>query len=236
MGLPLYLAMTAGEMEGNSSLPEHPGYMACHFSPYSTGLSNRPAMLPQGAMLILNDRTPMAGHDPALIGSQLADIVTEFGCDCVLLDFQRPGSEEVRALASIIPDALPCPVGVSELYAAELSCPVFLPPVPADTSVREYLLPWAGREIWLEAAMDGKVITLTPKGSQFMALAKGERPEDGFRDEELHCHYHITLGQEDARFFLYRTREDLQNLLAAAESLGVTRAVGLWQELKDPNT
>ena len=64
MAIPQYLAMTAAEMAGTAPLPRYMAWMACHFSPYSTGLTNRPAKLRQGSLLILNDRTPIHCHDP----------------------------------------------------------------------------------------------------------------------------------------------------------------------------
>lgn len=230
MALPLYLAMTAAEMRANATLPAKMGYMACLFSPYGTGLSNCPKALPEGAMLILNDRTPICGHDPQLITNQLVELVQTFKCGCVLLDLQRGGVDETGALVKAIAESLPCPVGVSELYAEGVDCPVFLPPVPPDVPVGEYLRPWQGREVWLEAALDGAVITLTEDGSACAPLPLGRHPEGGHRDERLHCHYIINM-EENARFTLFRIREDLDALLAEAEAFGTTRAVGLWQEL-----
>ena len=74
MTLPMHLAMTAAELACCDSLPSHPAWMACHFSPYGTGLSNLPEHLPEGALLILNDRTPVFGHDPQVICAQLHQI------------------------------------------------------------------------------------------------------------------------------------------------------------------
>ena len=74
MVLPLYLAMTAAEIRANTDFPPNIGYMACHFSPYGTGLSNCPAHLPEGSMLILNDRTPVYGHCPERIAQQLMEM------------------------------------------------------------------------------------------------------------------------------------------------------------------
>ncbi len=230
MALPLYLAMTAAEIQANSTLPDNLGYMACHFSPYGTGLCNFPTALPEGAMLILNDRIPCCGHDPQLICHQLAALVEKFGCSCVLLDFQRPGIEETAAMAGALADALPCSVGISEPYAADLSCPVFLPPVLPDCRLRDYLAPWAGREIWLEAALEGLCLILTETGCKRTPLPYP--PSDGgILEEVLHCRYTIRTDPDAAYFTLWRSREDLLSLLTEAESLGVTRAVGLWQEL-----
>lgn len=229
MEISCYLAMTAGELERSGPPADHfPAYMACHFSPYGTALSNLPRVLPPGSMLMVNDRTPICGHDPQLIAEQLAACIRQLECSCVLLDFQRPGEAATRELCQVLEAALPCPVGTSELYAKELKGPVFLPPVPPDLPLKEYLSPWQHREIWLEAALDSLLLTLTPEGCT--VSAGGDRSGE-FSDETLHCHYGIVCKENEVRFLLHRTREDLEQLLEEAQALGVTRAIGLWQEL-----
>ncbi len=228
MALPLYLAMTAGEMLGDFPLPRHLGYMACHFSPAGTGLSNVPQALPPGAMLLVDDWQGWNGHDRGQIIRELADTVDALQCGSVLLDFQRPGIVEVGTLAREVVRTLPCPVGVSEIYGKDLDCPIFLPPVPLDVPAAEYLVFWKGREIWLEAALDGTTLTLSPQGCSRSPL--DVFPQEGFCDPALHCHYQVETD-ENAHFSLWRSREDLDALLQEAEKWGVTRAVGLWQEL-----
>ena len=152
-------------------------------------------------------------------------------CSGVLLDFQRPGYEEAELLAGRLSEALPCPVGVSALYGRGLTCPVFLPPAPPDVCLANYLAPWQGREIWLELALDGEIITLTPAGATTAPLPPAAQLSGGHRDEKLHCHYQIHTDADSARFTLFRTPEDLDALLTEGEALGVTRAVGLYQEL-----
>ena len=231
MAIKRNLAMTGAEIRANAALPENIGWMACHFSPYGTGITNLPPALPRGAMLILNDRTPIHGHDPERIAAQLQQTMRQQRCECLLLDFQRSGEPETAALVSHILDALPCPVAVSEGYAEGTGCPVFLSPLPADVPLSDHIAPWNGREIWLEAALEGKVITLTEDGAASSPLPRWDTPEGGYQENSLHCHYTISLTDTQAEFTLYRTREDLDNLLAEAEALGITRAVGLYQEL-----
>lgn len=181
-------------------------------------------------MLILNDRTPIHGHDPELIHCQLSEILTEFRCNSLLLDFQRPGCRETEKLVKVLTEELPCPVAVSEGYAEGLSCPVLLPPAPLDTPLQEYLQRWNGREIWLEAAQDSLRLELTETGCTALALPVPD-PAGSFLEEALHCHYHTNIDERCARFDLFRSRMDLESLLEEAEALGVARAVGLWQEL-----
>ena len=74
-------------------------------------------------------------------------------------------------------------------------------------------------------------ILLTAEGSTTAPLPFSESTEEGYREENLHCRYRLQLSEDSARFTLRRTQEDLDALLEAAEPLGVTTAVGLWQEL-----
>ena len=224
MAIRLFLAMTAAEIRGNPALPSKIAWMACHFSPYCTGLSNLPKALKPGSVLTLDDVTPIFHHDPGQIAEQLRERVEALECAGVLLDFQRPGYPEAAELAGILAETLPCPVAVSALYAQGLSCPVFLPPVPHHVPPEAYFAPWQGREIWLEAA-------LTSQGAAFASLPPGQTFPEGFAEERLHCHYTVATESDAARFTLWRTAEDLDTLLAEAERYGVTTAVGLYQEL-----
>ena len=228
MALPLYLAQSAAEMAGNP-LPRNGAFLSCRFSPGGQGLSNFPEELPSCSILILDDSTPMDGHDPRVITEQLSREISRLSCEAFLLDFQRPGNTGQLELAKILTQSLTCPVGVSKFYARDCVCPVFLPPLPPDKCLSEYLMPWAGREIWLEAALDGIMLTLTEAGCTAEPLF--DFPEEGLSDEKLHCRYTVETAADSALFRLWRTRADLDALLAESEAFGVTRAIGLWQEL-----
>ena len=231
MAFPLYLACTAAEFSNPDSLPAHPAWMACHFSGYSTGLSNLPTFLPAGSMLILNDRVPACGHDPNVISAQLRELAEALNPACILLDFQRPENSDTARIAAALADFPVCPLVVSELYAKELRCPVFLSPPPADCRLKDWLAPWQGRELWLEAALDSTLITVTETGSFRRTETYSQPPADCFRETALHCRYRIRVTEDSVRFHLFRTQEDLKALLQEAETLGVTGAAGLYQEL-----
>lgn len=231
MALPLYLAMTAAEISCAQALPARCAYMACHFSPYGTGLSNFPQALPTDSILIVNDRTPVKGHDPALIAAQLTQLAEEWEAAGILLDFQRPGSPQTAEITKAILSAPPCPVGISECYARDLNCPVFLSPPPLDRPLSEHIAPWQGRALWLEAALDAQIITVTPQGIQTEPFLSPDPIQFPYQDLRLHCRYKIETGPSTARFTLQRTSEDLTALLQEAEALGITQAVGLHQEL-----
>lgn len=221
MALPLYLAMTGSEILENGLIPKEFGILS-----RIDGLEKLPTWCPAGGMLVITDEAPLGEGD----AKKLERAISDGQFESVLLDFQRPGQPDTQAFARTVAGWKGCPVCVSECYAAELDCPVLLSPVPSDVPVEEYLRPWQGREVWLEAALDGMVITVTGQGAQSKRVLRGEPGEREHFDELLCCHYSMKIG-DSVVFTLRRTEEDLRNLLNQAEKLGVTRAVGLYQEL-----
>ena len=229
MGIVLYLAMTAAEFDIHRSRPCPLAWMACHFSSYGTGLSNLPPALPKGSLLILNDRTPVFGHDPERIAQQLSKIATQFDCDGILLDFQRPDELQTKAIVEAI-ISLSQPVAVTPFYAQHLDCPVFLPPPPLTHPLEDHLRPWQGREIWMEAALEDQHIRLDHAGSHILSEWS---LHDSFphTDEHLHCIYRTEVQMHHIDFFLRRNEAQLHRLLEEAVKLGVHRFVGLYQQL-----
>lgn len=234
MAIRPFLAMTAAEFGSAEKHPEHIAWMACHFSPYGTGLTNLPASLPPGSLLILNDRIPICGHDPERIAGQLLKVSEDTSCCGLLLDFQRTGVEESLGLARHLIASLPCPVAVSDCYAAQLDCPVFLSPCPHHVPLSQYILPWQGRELWLDLATNSETILLTRERSWITPLPLGEIPEGGHVDSTLHCHYSIEAGTDSVRFTLWRNREDIAALSEEAQALNIKVLVGLFSELRSP--
>lgn len=234
MILPCYLAMTAAEFASAPQLPEKPAWMACHFSCYSTGLSNLPQSLPKGSMLIVNDRTPVSGHDPLRIARQLQQLVEELEAERVLLDLQRPDCGETAKIVEVLTQTLSCPTGVTEAYANGSSCPVFLPPPPIHVPLEEYLSPWKDREIWLELMPDAEELVVTREGCQTHPLSHAKLEDPVHEHKELCCRYHIQVLEDRAIFTLERNAESLSAFLAQAKELGVTCAIGLYQQLKLP--
>ena len=229
MVLPLYLAMTAAEIQNSSALPERIAWMACHFSAYGKGISNAPASLPPGSALILNDRIPPFGHDPAIVARELAETIEQTGAQRLLLDFQRPGIPLLGKITHAVIAAVPCPVAVSTHYGQALTCPVFLLP-KLHKPLGEQLQAYAGREIWLEAALEYWEVTVTAQGSHFLEIP----PEDGefpHVEESLHFRYRTQVAHDHVRFTLSRDEEQLRAHLAQAAELGVRCAFGLYQQL-----
>jgi hypothetical protein len=229
MAIVLYSAMTAAEFRQNPA-PAFPiAWMACHFSPYGTGLSNLPEALPKGSMLILNDRTPVFGHDPQRVAEQLEERAAQLECDGILLDFQRPAHPQVQAIAAAVA-ALPYPVGITPAYAQELECAVFLPPPPLTVPLASYLQPWQGRKIWLEAATERGCVQVNKRGSRAIDRTDTACPYPHV-DDMLHCRYGMELGTEYIDFFLYRDETQLKALMQEGAGLGIQRFVGLYQQL-----
>ena len=231
MEIPLFLAMTAGELGLAAELPKRIGWMACHFAAYGTGLSNLPKTLPPGSMLMLNDRTPICGHAPQEVANTLCQTAERLQCDSILLDFQRREQSEIFPVVSAVLDRATCPVGVSALYAKDFACSVLVPPISPHRPLEDALTEWNGREIWLELTADGTQISVTPEGSRYAPLPFYEPPKKAHLDKDLCCHYEIEVSESEVRFLLGRTNEDLTALLEKAKHHGVTRGVGLWQDL-----
>ena len=231
MVLPLYLALTPAEISAQHSLPARMAYMACSFSPYTQGLSGIPDRLPEGSMLILNDRMRCQGHSPDLVAGQLQEAAIRLRCESILLDFQRPPEPESTAMVHRIIQSLPCPVALTEAFAQDIDCPVFLAPAPLHVPLAAHLAPWKGREIWLEAALCQEDILITNDGCRYIPQFPADGSLNGFFEETLCCHYRTETDHNAIRFTLFDTREDLEKKLELAHSFGVSRAVGLWQEL-----
>ena len=202
--------------------------MACHFSPYGTGISNAPTALPPGSLLILNDRTPVCGHDPMRIAEEMAAIVQQLDCRGILLDLQQPAQPEIPAIVQAICNAAPCPVAVTEPYCQDTTCGVFLTP-PLNIPLWEFLAPWQGREIWLEAAVEWQDFCLTETGCTLEI--PGQMPAAlPHWDPKAFCRYSLAVSPHSARFSLHRSQAELSAMMAAAE--GVACFVGLYQQLK----
>lgn len=228
MAIVPYLAMTAAELAEKGPLAFPAAWMACHFSSYGTGLSNLPQTLPEGSLLILNDRTPVFGHDPDRIAGQLEEAAAQLGCSGILLDFQRPGEPQTQAIAAAAA-ALPCPVAVTPAYAEGLDCAVFLPPPPLTAPLQAHLGPWQGRSVWLELAIDRAMYRVDPNGCR--QIADHAPIPCPHTDECLHCRYGTDVQPQHIDFYLMRDRALLQALMEEAAALGVQRFIGLYQQL-----
>lgn len=223
----LYLAMTAGEMERCPVLPPHVAWMSCQFSPGNAGLSNLPRSLPKDSVVILSDQAPISGHDPKTVERQLQALIEEFAPVGILLDFQRPGGQD---MARHLVETLPCPTAVSEDYAQSLSCPVFLSPQPLC------MLPdpskWNGRTIWLDAPVCSQTVTVTKKGAQISPLLPYIHLNGGFFHQKLGVRYKTQCLDDRVLFTLSRGPEELKSLKFPE----ISHIFCLYQEFPDKIT
>ncbi len=231
MSLCCYLAMTAAEFYAQQDLPSGIAWMACHFSVYGTGLTNLPPQLPENSLVILNDRIPALNHDPVRIRAQLEELAQRQHISGILLDLQQPNDPTLAAVVKELTRSPPCPIGVTQSYAKDTSCAVFLPPPALNKPLKSHLIPWEGREIWLEAATESTKIDVTSKGSFFTELSESATKETAFTDSRLHCRYSMDIRADCVTFSLHRDKQQLQLLLEEAEALGVNQAIGLYQQL-----
>ena len=230
MAITPFLAMTAAEILANRKLPEKLAWMACHFSPYGLGLSNLPRSLPPGSLLMVDDITPIRGHDPGIIRDQLCACAESLRCRGILLDFQRPHVEEAAVLVQALAEGLPCPLAVSHFYADLCTCAVCLPPVPPSEPPEAYFSPWKGRELWLEISTGAETIAVTETGTVVRSMSAPVPLDTDFFDETLLCHYRQEVREDTVVFTLYRTMEDTALLTKKAKNHGVINAVSLYQE------
>ena len=224
-----FLAQTASEF--HFPLPEgaKKAWMACHFSSYGTGLSNFPRELPEGSMVILNDRIPIFGHDPQKILRELEELVEQWKVSHVLLDFQRPGNQDTARVVRAVVEGLPCPVGVSPEHAGQFECAVCLPPLPPHMALEDWISPWKGRKLWMELAPVCRTYTIRDDGCQWADVPySGEFPH---WDEGAKCRYRIEVSQDFARFTLHRGSAELELLKNMEE---IQCFVGLYQEFAQP--
>ena len=222
MPIPIYLAMTQLEFEGCDPLPEHVALLTGHFCPNTM----QPKTMPPKSLLVLDDCT-----DSSLSCDEIENMYIQNDYLGILLDFQQPDLQENHSIITDLKHRN-IPFTASIAYATENDTSVFLPPVPLTTAVVEYLSPWKNREIWLELALDGIIINVNPDGSQATYIPHVPKQLTGHCDHTLHCHYSIEVLEDAVTFTLWRTREDIMQLLKEAEALGIQGAVGLWQELK----
>ena len=226
-----YLAMTAEEMNGCPRLPSEIAWLSCHFSERNKGLSNCPASLPEGAMLVLDDRIPPEHQDPAMILQQLQNALTSTGALGIIADFQRPKNEATLKIVQAL-EVLKCPVIVTPTYAASTCFGILLPPLPLHISLKDHLAPWKGRRIWLEIANEAELATITEEGCSFCS-APPPRSCSPLYNKELNCHYSLSIGENQAQILLHRTKDDLVRLMEQATYFHIDGMIGLYQELQE---
>lgn len=229
MALPIYLAMNHRDFQNIAELPAHTCWMACHFSAWGRGLSNFPSTLPPNSVLMVDDSVPPEDHDPDIIAQQLCDAAEKWCLSGVILDFQRPYETRLQEIANKVGAQLPCPAATTEPYLRGWTGAVLLPPIPPNKTAQAVLSPWKGRDVWLELDARGLSLQLRESGCTATVLSEPLQAPD-FQDDTVCCHYSISLSDRQAEFLLQRTDEDYLQLMQQAETMGVSRCVGLYRE------
>lgn len=231
MDINCYMAMTAPEITRVSPHPHRIGWLSSHFSERSNGLCNLPDALPEGAVLILDDSTPPAGHDPEEVAVQLNMLVQKSHLQVVILDFQNPNQFPTEEMTAYLLSTLTCKVCVAAPYAKPHNCPVLIPAPMPHRSPQKHISPWRGREIWIEATLDTERITVTEQGSTITVLPYQEPEGHWFTEERLCCRYQIQELETQVEFTLTRDMKMLKQLLENCQQLGVSYFIGLYQQL-----
>ena len=223
MAIRRYLAMTGEEIADFGGIPENAAWMFCPFSAEAMDVID---FVPAGKILVLTDADSSENTD----SERIIQMLVRLEPTAIVLDFQRTENIDA-AFAKRLKKALSCPVILPPCLADKLDGPVFLPPVPLHSSLKNHMESWNGREIWMDISAEGERIILTEAGASFETLLCFSPPEKGHQEERLHCHYSIALKEDAAIFTLWRTKEDMLSLLTEAENRGIRAAVGLYQEL-----
>lgn len=239
MSIALYLAMTATDFSHCPLLPEPVAWMALHFSAGGRGLSNCPAALPPGSLLILDDQIPWAGHSGDMVCRTVEALLLNTGSMGLLLDFERPARPETRSLAAALAACcrdLGRAIAMPPDYLEGGEAAVFLPAPPCYADPAKVMAPWQGREVWLEAALTGYQAEIRAGGVEIQprqpeALAELAAGEQIFLAPRRLFQYVSRGSSRGVTVDLFDTPESLRARLPAWEALGVSLAVGPWRRL-----
>ncbi len=186
-----------------------------HFSVSGPGLSSRPHRLPPGSLILLDDQTPWNGHSLEAVCQETTDVLLRTGAAGLLLDFERPPTDETACLAQCLIQCCQeagCPIGMPPDYLGSGGGRRLPPPLPCHRTPEQALAPYHGREIWLEAAAGGCQVTL---GADTPAICPGRPPPPGGRVRTVHRIYRPTPML--CRYFSYPTDSGLQLALYDTE-------------------
>lgn len=235
MSIPLYLAMTAAEFSNCTLLPALPAWMAVHFSPSGSGLSNCPASLPPGSLLILDDQLPWNGHSDAEILPRIVEILENTQACGLLLDFEREPMGQTLSLAERL--ARRCMdggwmVGMPPAYLGQSEAAVFLPPLPCYEAHPEIPGQWEGRPIWLEASPTVFTGAITKAGVQLAPMDGPVQADVSFFSPSLQCRYTAVPEEDGIRLTLFDTPETILEKLEGWQAQGVSLAIGGWRDFR----
>lgn len=231
MEIPWFPAITQEEIQTLSTLPPHYAWMSCHFDPIGNGISNLPKSLPPDSILILNDQIPYNEHNTEIMIQQLEECIQNWQLHGVLLDLERPVSEELKEIISIMVSSLPCPIACGKnLEIEKLLSVVEMPPLLENP--REYFQRKKGA--WLELRKQKETYSIDKNGCRLQSGEElyGEISE-GLKDTALCVNYRFTVNSENAGLGIWRDRHDRKKIIKYAIESGIDTIIGLYQEFPD---
>ena len=198
MGTDIYVVITGEELAKCSHLPPKIAYLGCHFA--GGHLTNIPQGLPEGSMLLIDDRNPPGDLPDAF--ARLSPLLPQLSG--IYLDFQKKSTG--RFFAEGFVKKSPIPVGTP---FAGLGIPVF--------SARElHTLPQKRSfPFWQEGVLSCWELKITKEGCQKKEIPRTEG-FSGFEDKRLFCRYAVSVSEEAAVFTFQNTKDDLLSELAAS--------------------
>ena len=225
MDIKCYIAMTEAEIYSAPKLPQHTAWMACHFSPYGTGLTNLPRRLPENAMVILNDRIPPSGHDMV----EIADTLNSINCNCYLLDFQIPKKKETEILVQYLSSQLRKPAAVSEYYSHCTNGPI-LAGLSPHRKVSDIIHDHSDREIWLELTTDIQMLSVYSDHTESISMNTGKQWKKYIAWDGICSRYHIELFDDHVDYYFSRTIPQIKQHLSQIDQTKITKAIALYQQ------
>lgn len=224
-----YPAMTPEEIAQRQTRPEHYAWMAAHFDPRGNGLTDLPEKMPADGILILNDKIPYTGHSSEKICRTMMDCLNRWKLQGILLDFERPVSEQLREVVKNLVTSLPCPTVCGQALDIPGLVPLISMPELTQPS-EEYFTGHKGA--WLEVRKQAAIYRVDQDGCSIVQTSEPTKntPEVMF-DSALCAHYQAAPGPDSVEFILWRDREDRKKIMEIGQAAGIEIMVGLYQEL-----
>lgn len=230
MSIPLYLAMNEEEMSRSSELPKNLAITGLCFSPEGQGLDGMPKReVPEGVLFLLEDRIPWEGHDLETVCREAASLLVRTKAFGLLLDFERPPTEETQRLAYALGQCckeLGCKIGMPKGY--EGGGARFLPSPPCFKKPESQEGP-----VWFEAIPTAFDIVITSQGAQCKDSANISVWEEDRFYPPLGAYYRAHRADHSLNVHLYDTPN---SLLKRMEAIGAELAVGMWRQWQETST
>lgn len=228
MEIPLYLAMTPKEYHNFHRTVDYPAWMNIHFNSQDRTLCNLPIDLSKTSLLIIDDSVDFINPDIDKIIKMLLPICKSDSLCGIILDFQKPSTNDAATLASRIQQDFPGKVACTSEYL-EGSSILFLPSPSPIVSCRDALSEIKGKRIWLDCDTSAYSFRCSGDGITADCNQINRTP---FLSEKLHCHYWHCIKENMLLINASRTVNDWMDFLSEANRYGVEAGIMLHQEWK----